>query len=55
MAFIKSIKANPTTITLKKLDSPIPEILLTDKESISIGFLDTETTGINCKNDKIIE
>ena len=29
--------------------------MITDQECISIGFLDTETTGVNRVNDKIIE
>jgi len=56
MTFIQGIKTDSEDIiTLTKLNSPMPEILLTDKESMSIAFLDTETTGFDLRNDKIIE
>ena len=55
MTFIQGIKTDSEDITLTKLNSPMPEILLTDQESMSIAFLDTETTGIDRRNDKIIE
>ena len=55
MTFIKSIQTGENKIILKKLGSPSPELLITDLECISIAFLDTETTGVNRANDKIIE
>jgi len=55
MTFIKSIQTSENNIILKKLGKPAPELLITDQECISIGFLDTETTGVNRVNDKIIE
>jgi len=55
MTFIKSIKTSENKIILKNLGAPSPELLITDQECISIVFLDTETTGVNRTNDKIIE
>ena len=55
MTFIKSIQTSTNSIILKKLGKPAPELLITDQESISIALLDTETTGVNRVNDKIIE
>ena len=55
MTFIKSIKTSENKIILKNLGAPSPELLITDQECISIVFLDTETTGVNRANDKIIE
>ena len=55
MTFIKSIKTSENKIILKNLGTPSPELLITDQECISIVFLDTETTGVNIANDKIIE
>ena len=55
MTFIKSIQTSENKIILKKLGKPAPELLITDQECISIAFLDTETTGVNRANDKIIE
>ena len=55
MTFIKSIQTSENNIILKKFGKPAPELLITDQECISIGFLDTETTGVNRVNDKIIE
>jgi DNA polymerase-3 subunit epsilon len=55
MTFIKSIQTSDNKIILKKLGKPSPELLITDQECISIAFLDTETTGVNRANDKIIE
>jgi len=55
MRFIKSIQTSENNIILKKFGKPAPELLITDQECISIGFLDTETTGVNRVNDKIIE
>ena len=55
MTFIKSIQKSENKIILKNLGEPAPELLITDQECISIVFLDTETTGVNRANDKIIE
>ena len=55
MTFIKSIQTSENKIILKNLGEPAPELLITDQECISIVFLDTETTGVNRANDKIIE
>ena len=55
MTFINSIKKESNNIVLKELDAPAPELLITDRDSISIAFLDTETTGTDRANDKIIE
>ena len=55
MTFINSIKKESNDIVLKELDAPAPELLITDQDSISIAFLDTETTGTDRANDKIIE
>ena len=54
MTFIESLK-NDKNIILKKCASPAPEILITDQECIHIAIVDTETTGIDKLNDKIIE
>ena len=55
MTFIESIKKESKNIILKEYDSPAPELLITDQDTVSIAFLDTETTGIDRANDKIIE
>ena len=55
MAFIKSLKANDGQIILRKYKPPSPELIISNDESISICFLDTETTGINRLTDQIIE
>ena len=55
MTFIKSIQKSENKIILKNLGAPSPELLITDLECISIAFLDTETTGVDRANDKIIE
>ncbi len=55
MSFIDLIKNTSEKITLKKYDSPAPELLITDQDCNLIAFLDTETTGINRSEDKIIE
>ena len=55
MTFIKSIQTSENNIILKNLGEPAPELLITSQECISIVFLDTETTGVNRTNDKIIE
>jgi len=55
MTFINSVRGDSNKITLKKHDPPSPELLITDQDCISMAFLDTETTGIDRANDKIIE
>ena len=55
MTFIKSIRSDSKDITLKEYGSPSPELLITDQDTVSVAFLDTETTGIDRANDKIIE
>ena len=55
MTFIPSIIDESNKILLKKYGPPSPELLITDQESISIAFVDTETTGIDRANDHIIE
>ena len=55
MTFIESVKEKSKKIILTKYDPPAPELLITDQECITISFLDTETTGIDRANDKIIE
>ena len=55
MTFINSVRDDSNKITLKKHDPPSPELLITDQHCISMAFLDTETTGIDRANDKIIE
>ena len=55
MTFIRSIRSDSRDITLKKYGSPAPELLITDQDTVSVAFLDTETTGIDRANDKIIE
>ena len=54
MTFIKSLKSDKNII-LKKCATPAPEILITDQECVHIAIVDTETTGIDKLNDKIIE
>ena len=54
MTFIKSLKSDKNII-LKKCATPAPEILITDPECVHIAIVDTETTGIDKLNDKIIE
>ena len=55
MTFINSVRDDSNKITLKKHDPPSPELLITDQDCITMAFLDTETTGIDRANDKIIE
>ena len=55
MTYISTIKKNGENILLYKSNEPVPELLLTSDEYIKIGFIDTETTGINRQTDKIIE
>jgi len=55
MTFINSINKESNRIVLKELDTPAPELLITDQDCMNIAFLDTETTGIDRANDKIIE
>ena len=55
MTFIKSIINDSNKILLKKYGPPVPELLISDRSSIKVAFVDTETTGIDRKNDHIIE
>jgi DNA polymerase-3 subunit epsilon len=55
MTFIKSLKRDDGQIILKKINSPSPELIISSEKSISVCFLDTETTGVNRLNDQIIE
>ena len=55
MTFIESIKSGSGKISLKKYDPPCSELLISDQDCVVITFLDTETTGIDRHNDKIIE
>ena len=55
MTFINSINKESNRIVLKELDTPAPELLITDQDCMNIAFLDTETTGIDRANDKLIE
>jgi len=55
MTFINSINKESNKIVLKELDAPAPELLITDQDCMNIAFLDTETTGIDRANDKLIE
>jgi len=55
MTFIKSIINDSNKILLKKYGPPAPELLISDRSSIKVAFVDTETTGIDRKNDHIIE
>ena len=55
MTFIKSIINDSNKILLKKYGPPAPELLISDRSTIKVAFVDTETTGIDRKNDHIIE
>ena len=55
MTFIGSAKSSENEIILCKYDPPAAELLLTDQQSISVAFVDAETTGVDRANDKIIE
>ena len=55
MTFIDQIKRKNNEIVLSYLGSPAPEMLITDKKCISLAFLDVETTGLDKRNDQIIE
>jgi len=59
MSFIKSIKKSGSKINLYKLDQDILAKQTKDttlfSNGINICFLDLETTGLNTKEDKIIE
>lgn len=55
MTFIKSIINDSNKILLKKYGPPAPELLISDRSSIKVAFVDTETTGIDRENDHIIE
>ena len=55
MSFISSIKKDGENITLYKCMEPMPELLISVEDVITIGFLDTETTGLDKSNDQVIE
>jgi len=55
MSFISSIKKDGDNIILYKCGEPMPELLISVEDVITIGFLDTETTGLDKSNDQIIE
>lgn len=55
MTFIKSIQSNPKGVLLKEYGPPVPELLITNLDTVNVVFLDTETTGVDRENDKIIE
>mgnify|MGYP005654010019 FL=1 len=54
MTFIKSIINDSNKILLKKYGPPVPELLISDRSSIRVAFVDTETTGIDRRIDHII-
>ena len=55
MSFISSIKKDGENIILYKCGEPVPELLISVEDVITIGFLDTETTGLDKLNDQVIE
>ena len=55
MSFISAIKKDGDNIILYKCGEPMPELLISVEDVITIGFLDTETTGLDKSNDQIIE
>ena len=55
MTFIDQIRGKKNKIVLSYLGVPAPELLISDKECISLAFLDVETTGLDKRNDQIIE
>ena len=55
MSYVSSIKKDGENIILYKCSEPLPELLMAAGGSITIGFLDTETTGLDKLNDEVIE
>ena len=55
MSYVSSIKKDGDNIILYKCSEPVPELLLSVEDCVTIGFLDTETTGLDKQNDEIIE
>ena len=55
MSYVSSIKKDGENIILYKCSEPVPELLMAAGGSITIGFLDTETTGLDKLNDEVIE
>ena len=55
MSYVSSIKKDGENIILYKCSEPVPELLLSVESCITVGFLDTETTGLDRLNDKVIE
>ena len=55
MSYVSSIKKDGENIILYKCIKPVPELQLSVEGCVTIGFLDTETTGLDKQNDEIIE
>jgi DNA polymerase-3 subunit epsilon len=55
MSYVSSIKKDGENIILYKCSEPVPELLLSVEGCVNIGFLDTETTGLDKQNNEIIE
>ena len=55
MSYVSSIKKDGENIILYKCIEPVPDLLLSVEGCVTIGFLDTETTGLDKQNDEIIE
>ena len=56
MSYVSSIKKDGENIILYKCSEPVPELLLSVEDCVTIGFLDTETTGLYFEQgDRIIE
>ena len=55
MSHVSSIKKDGENIILYKCSEPVPELLMAAGGCITIGFLDTETPGLDKLNDEVIE
>ena len=55
MSFVNSIKKDGENIILHKCREPVPELLISVENIVSIAFLDSETTGLDKLNDQVIE
>ena len=55
MSYVSSIKKDGENIILYKCVEPVSELQLSVEGCVTIGFLDTETTGLDKQNDEIIE
>ena len=51
MTFINSIKKESNNIVLKELDAPAPELLITDRDSISIAFKPSDCDQLHLNSD----